>query len=80
MTFRSLLHRGVRFFQDSRQILRALTFHLMELHTSKEFRQCSITDSVVYGRKLRAWQVWRRRGLVGGLLDLSHAPHRTHLT
>lgn len=42
--------------EDSRQILRALTFQLMELQGCKAFRQSSITDSVVHGRKLRAWQ------------------------
>lgn len=39
------------------QVLRALTFALMALQESKEFRQCNVTDPVVYGRKLRGWQV-----------------------
>lgn len=48
---------GICVSQDSRQILRALTFGLMELQGCKAFRQSSITDRVVHGRKLRAWQV-----------------------
>lgn len=49
--------RVARMPQDSRHVLRALTFYLMELQNSPEFRQCSITDAVTYGRRLRAWQV-----------------------
>lgn len=48
---------GIMDLQESRQILRSLIFGLMELHNSKEFRQAGITDQVVYGRKLRSWQV-----------------------
>lgn len=38
--------------------------HLMDLLTSKEFRQGSITDPIIYGRKLRAWQVYHHRAEV----------------
>lgn len=46
--------------QESRQILRSLILGLMDLHNSKEFRQAGITDQLVYGRKLRSWQVLSR--------------------
>lgn len=43
--------------QGSRLVLRALALRLMGLLASTEFRQSSITDRLIYGRKLRAWQV-----------------------
>lgn len=43
--------------QGARLVLSALALRLMDLLSSREFRQSSITDPVVYGRKLRAWQV-----------------------